>query len=242
MESIGDFYDRIYKNFLCCSALYLPRFLAEEIERVQKSANDLDVQQYADTVFVLDQKGHNFVPEKHELPSHVVGKKILLEDNLFLLLQKRDSYLPETFAYIFKKYCQQFAFYLWLVEWLDDNLKTHITDCDEDAERTFRDQRKIFSKHKEELWRMFRREMFKIGGLPMTRFELNGTNKAEPSKDLEEMKRIMIPKTEIERKRTVKSRREKITELKDFTKGYADELILERVFNMKQDSRKNHTE
>lgn len=242
MESIGDFYERIYKNFLYCSALYLPCFLAEEIEKVQKSAKDLDVQQYADTVFVLDRKGHNFVPKNHELPSHVAGKKILLEDNLFLLLQKKDSYLPETFAYIFKKYCQQFAFYLWLVEWLDDNLKTHIAEGDEDTERAFRDQRQMFSKHKEELWRMFRREMFKIDELPMTGFGLNETNKAEPPKDLEEIKRIMLPKTEKERTRTTKSKREKITELKEFTKGYADELILERVFNIKQDSRKKLTE
>lgn len=214
--------------------MYLPRSLAVELEKVNRSGKDLDFQQYADTVFVLDRKGYDLLPENHELPGHVAVKKTLLEDNLFLLLKKRDSYLPTTFVYLFEKYCKQFSFYLWLMEWLDDNLKTYITDADDYTERAFREQRHIFQKHKEELSRNFRQEIFKIGELQRIQFGLDVGNNTEVPKDLEEIKRFMLPKTEEERTKKIKTKKEKIAELKEFTKGYADELILERVFNMKR--------
>ena len=64
MDSIGEFYKNIFKNFIRCSVVYLPSFLMEEMEKLQNDGDSLDYLKYADTVSVFDREGHNLVPEK----------------------------------------------------------------------------------------------------------------------------------------------------------------------------------
>lgn len=228
MNSISEFYKTIFKNFFCCSVVYLPSSLMREFEEVKESGNEFDFLEHSDTVFIINRDGQNLLPEGGGAMKHVTGKKLLLEENLFLLLRKREGCLPITFDYMFGKYCQQLLVYLWLAEWLEGNLQEHIKNLDKNTERSFAEQCKILTSHKSELEKHFRDQLARLDPKTRIHFVPGTIPRPEAAKTIEQIKKAMPPNSV---KETNKRKKDKLSELKEFTNGYAPELIFERVFN-----------
>ncbi|WP_178989727.1 hypothetical protein [Winogradskyella schleiferi] len=231
MDSISDFYMNIGNNFMCSSIVYLPNTLVEEFVKLQNEFNDMDLFQYADKVFVLDSEGYNIIPDKQDSMKYVTTKNLLLDDNLFLLLRKREDYLPTTFDYIFEKYCEYLIVYLWLGEWLDKNLKTYIKSVDQDLERSFAFQRRVLSNHRKEIGKHFKEELERLDDKLKERLGINGFQKIELLEDFGVIEKFVVPKHG--KQEVKKTKKNKLLELKKFTKGYADKLILDKIFNIR---------
>ena len=141
------------KNFLCASMIYLPSSILEIVDGAERKI----FHDYVDSIFIIERNGDNyFLDENNKFCSiHILQKKALLDENIFLLLSYREEHPKASFDYIFKKYKEQMEGYMYFSRWLFENASTYIKDLSKDAKQGFELQYTAFMAHGKELKAQF---------------------------------------------------------------------------------------
>jgi hypothetical protein len=231
METIEEIYYAFGKNFLFASVMFLPDSLTELVEEdIRENLKDI-----TNVLFIVERNGENyFLDEKRKFCSvHVLSKKALLDDNVFILLKFREEHSEKRFTYVLQRYMEQLGGYKYFSKWLFENAEVYIEDISNDALNAFELQYDAFLKHYKEIKEHFPMEEEKMKSPDL----VSSTEKSVAqlggmigNKDLNKLIQI-IPK---DLERPTKSK-ERTKQLKADIEASADRLILENVFNLKLD-------
>ncbi|BAO76352.1 hypothetical protein [Winogradskyella sp. PG-2] len=225
--TISKFYNEILKNFISAAVLYMPKFVIDLIEEDQNFEKSLDLQQYSNRLFAFDVDGNPYFPENDGLRI-VSGKKVLLDENILILLQYKDHYLSFTFDFILKKYGEYLFVLLRFSQWLLENINQHLKASSSEYHKAFQLQYDFLKKHGVEV-----NELFEFN-MDLSVFEgsshLNSKGEFNKARSVKEF-RGLYAHCRIESD-PVKARKNKLAFLKEFTNEYADGLILKQVFNV----------
>jgi hypothetical protein len=230
METIGDIYMAFGKNFLCASMMYLPGTILEVVDEPEKKL----FKDYVDTIFIIECNGDNyFLDEDQKLCTlHILPKKMLLDENIFLLLRYREEHSKASFDYIFKKYMEQLEGYRYFTQWLFENASTYIKDMTTDSKNGFELQYKTFMTHETELKAQFPIESRKIKLPEIKTLNVKSADQLVGMIGDTELKKIV--RTIPEKLGSKTRKKDHIKKLKAELKSNADKLILENIFHIGQ--------
>lgn len=228
METIGDIYMAFGKNFLCASMMYLPSTILEVVDETEKKL----FRDYVDTIFIIERNGDNyFLDEDQKLCAlHILPKKMLLDENIFLLLGYREEHSRAGFDYIFRKYMEQLEGYMYFTQWLLDNAGTYIKDLNKDARKGFELQHRTFMAHEKELKTQFPLEARKIKLPEQKTLSAKSAGQLVGMIGNTELKKIV--RTIPEKLGSKTQKKDSMEKLRSELESKADTLILESVFNI----------
>ena len=227
METIGDIYMAFGKNFLCASMMYLPSTILEVVDEPEKKL----FKDYVDSIFIIERNGDNyFLNENQKLCTlKILPKKMLLDENIFLLLRYREEHSKAGFGYIFKKYKEQLEGYRYFTKWLFDNASTYIKDMTNDAKNGFELQYNTFMTHENELKAQFPVEVRKIKLPDLESIKAKSAAQLIGMIGDNDLRKFV--KTIPEQLRSATQKKDHIKKLKAELKSNADKLILKNVFH-----------
>ncbi len=142
-ETFNNLKDNLYKPLI----FYVPRSIIPEDKKELFSASKFD--SVFHRIAIINKKG-----DIQELKSNIkliqlIEKPSCLDNNIFLLLEKKEELKPNPFNFLLEKYIEQLNFYVLISDWMDKNIAVDIQDLDSGIKSYFELQKKIFQKHLE---------------------------------------------------------------------------------------------
>lgn len=142
-ETFNNLKDNLYKPLI----FYVPRSIIPEDKKELFSASKFD--SVFHRIAIINKKG-----DIQELKSNIkliqlLEKPSCLDNNIFLLLEKKEILKPNPFNFLLEKYIEQLNFYVLISDWMDKNIAVDIPDLDSGIKSYFELQKKIFQKHLE---------------------------------------------------------------------------------------------
>lgn len=230
METIGDIYVAFGKNFLCASMMYLPSTILEVVDEPEKKL----FEDYVDNIFIIERNGDNYFLDGNQklCTIHVLSKKALLDENIFLLLRYREEHSGASFDYILKKYMEQLEGYSYFTQWLLDNASAYIKDMTKDAKNGFELQCNAFVAHEMELRAQFPMEAHKIKLPDLESIKAKSAAQLVGMIGDNDLRKFVntIP----EQLSSATRKKHHLEKLKAELKSNADKLILENIFHINQ--------
>lgn len=226
-DSIKDLYYTFGKNFLDASIIYIPENILILIEKLDLSSKAWS--KFTNKVFVFEENGNNYFVEDELVSVKIMQKKYLLENNIFHLLKLKEEFLPITFYYILKKYNEQLNAYIRISRWLSDNT-VNLLDLTDDQKTAFKIQNQAFMTHHIEMIDVFG-DFYKViskKGLSRKSDNIQETLKFV----LESQPGISFTTIVNNETNPISNRKIKMSNVRELTKSYADELILKQIFNL----------
>lgn len=239
---LNDLVEVFYNNFI----FYVPSEIIYE-GVINSLKGDFD-ESFFDQLSLLSFEGiaHFDNDDILELNAIVIEKKSLLENNIFILLEKNKELSPIAFEIIIKKYFDQLMLYVFLSEWLIVNLKKYNKEAIHiSIIGTFKIQHENFHAHLKELYSYFESlldtektynfstEKLLTEHIPdlISRYSQSGNKKtSETNKETDSETETKIDKNEQQLKKK-KVARKKIRPI--INDKEIENMILERIFNVK---------
>jgi len=130
-------WQNLYKPFV----FYIPKRLMPE----------LDGNKALNTVFLIDSQG--FDNElKDEFSNHLIqSKSMVLNENIFKLIDINERLKKEQFQFILKKYLEHVNFVFYVSDWMGKHVTEDVKDLRAETKEAFQSQVNVFLKHMEEL-------------------------------------------------------------------------------------------
>ena len=135
----------LYKPFI----FYIPKSLIPEEKKALWKEEKYAV--YFNMVTLIDSQG--FDSELKEKASYhkMMIKSAVLDENMFMLIEKNGSLKEEQFRFFLAKYMEHVNFVVYISDWMSRNVVIHIKDLSEETKNSFQLQAQVFLKHFEDL-------------------------------------------------------------------------------------------
>lgn len=232
MIGLDEIYDSIGKNFFRALIVYLPKNV---INLIADKSKKEDLKKIANKVFVIEKSSHNYFIEKGQhCVIHVLPKTVLLDDNIYKLIQYKEEHKEELFKFILEKYMEQLSVYLYVCKWMRDNVSDDIIELEGEVYEAFKLQYDIFNRHQEQV-----KKRFNVSSTEMISNNLSNIRE-EGFKTLSHQFKDVRLKTIFKGGLTANDlkikRKLDLQDLKKKTGEIADALILGQVFGIKIDN------
>ncbi len=222
-----ELWHNLYKPFI----FYIPKSLIPEEKKVLWQEKKIDV--YFNTVILIDSKGFDSELQEQLSNHKMMAKSMVLNENMFKLIEKSGSLKEEQFSFFLAKYMEHVNFVVYVSDWLQRNVVADIKGLREETKNAFQSQADVFLKHLEEL-----RSKILTTGQTIPKQEVNVLEFIE--NDLAEIKNALSLNKDsestngaIERDKVTPTNKPKKT-LPLLTDQEAETFLLETVFNIKQ--------
>ncbi len=126
-------------------------FIPESIVPVEKkeSLEVKKLQPILNTVIVIDKEGRDRSLDQNPDLLQLFGKTSQLDENMFLLLEEEERLTSNQFNFLIKKYSEQINVFVYVSNWLNENLELYIAKVDDKVKAYFVLQKTAFQNHKE---------------------------------------------------------------------------------------------
>ena len=182
-------------------------------------------------LFLIDKEGFSLNPKNTKTGMFILSKKRFLDENILLLYDFKEKNSKGGFEYVVEKYGELVKSFLYLSEWLLNNVDSSIDKITKDQNTALSLQHQYFFKHKQEFEKKFCIE------LPVLSSDESSTKVV-----LSKIKPIMPNLNKRFVKKTTNrglDKREHIKQLKEATKTNAEKYLLETVFGLKINKKQN---
>ncbi|MDO7173729.1 hypothetical protein [Mariniflexile sp. AS56] len=142
---MNDTFETIRDNLIRFYIFYIPSSIKTDIQKT--SFYDLLLESDYDMIVYLD-KDRNLTRElTHSVTFGMMNKTQVLEQNMFLLFDKKKSLPQNEFSYLLDKYLEHLTIHTFIVEWLHTNLSVSVKNVQNDLKYIFEIQAQLFTKH-----------------------------------------------------------------------------------------------
>ena len=229
MESLEDIYMAFGSNFLRASMMFVPSSFVDLLEEDKRPV----IKDLVDKVFIIKINSDNyFLDEDNNLcVIHILPKKILLDDNILLLIKYKQEFPNYSFEFILQKYIEQVEMYKYLSEWFSLNADRYIKNISNEIKQGFELQLETFLNHEKELKACFSIENSEIPTPHMESLKEESLKQFGGLIENEEIADLILEAQQPLDKKT--KWKEYIQNLKEEITANADIFILEKVFKVK---------
>ncbi|TBN04453.1 hypothetical protein EYD45_07495 [Hyunsoonleella flava] len=201
-----------------------------------------------DTIFVIDQyKGPTlYKADRNKLRVFLKSEK--LKRNIYSLLEKQQSLSSNAFKFLLDEYYKQVTFFLYISNWMQQNLKNTIKDK-KVPEGIFHYQYNTYKIHMESLVKQFYPKQYDLPKSNLNTIELIDTDFIEIAQDLKKNPKLNFSKDDIPNKistdeislkvnqnqtqKEVLQQKDKIDKQPIIEPSDAEKLLLKKVFKLK---------
>ena len=148
-KSLFETFETLRLNLYKPLIFYIPRSIIPEDKKEYFEAPRF--KDYFNNVIIINQKGRDY--ELKDQPSfyQIMLKQGMLDENIFNLLDKKETLNENQFDFLLSKYLIQINFYVLISEWFNRNMKLHIDKISDEVKSSFKLQYEVFFKHLEQL-------------------------------------------------------------------------------------------
>lgn len=148
-KSLFKTFEKLRLNLYKPLIFYIPRSIIPDDKKEYFKASRFN--NYFNNVIIINQKGFDYQLKDQPSLYHIMGKQGMLDENIFNLLDKKETLNEYQFDFLLNKYLIQINFYVLISEWFNRNMTLHIENLSDEVKNSFKLQYEIFSKHLEQL-------------------------------------------------------------------------------------------
>lgn len=148
-KSLFKTFEKLRLNLYKPLIFYIPRSIIPDNKKEYFKASRFN--NYFNNVIIINQKGFDYQLKDQPSLYHIMGKQGMLDENIFNLLDKKETLNEYQFDFLLSKYLIQINFYVLISEWFNRNMTLHIENLSDEVKNSFKLQYEIFSKHLEQL-------------------------------------------------------------------------------------------
>lgn len=148
-KSLFKTFEKLRLNLYKPLIFYIPRSIIPDDKKEYFKASRFN--NYFNNVIIINQKGFDYQLKDQPSLYHIMGKQGMLDENIFNLLDKKETLNEYQFDFLLSKYLIQINFYVLISEWFNRNMTLHIENLSDEVKNSFKLQYEIFSKHLEQL-------------------------------------------------------------------------------------------
>jgi len=226
---LNEHFKTYKKNLYKYVLFYIPKISPlDGIEELKEVCN---------VVIVVKDDGAGYALKKGASNHYAISKKSCLTENVFLLLDHKETLTTEQFDFLTTEYLSQIEFFIQASEWLSENLATYISKNNDELQLSFMYQIEVFKEHQS--------IVLKHLEIPKETKKIDQKSKeAFFEKQLEELKELIrhglhkdqsiaIASNLATKSKVTKGKKKKF---KEVTEQEAEIDLLEKVFNLKNTS------
>ena len=209
--------ENLYKLFI----FYVPESIVPEEKKESIEAKNLEP--FLNAIIFVDGKGLDRGLDQNPNLLELFGKNSRLDENMFLLLDEKERLTSAQFNFLIKKYSEQMNVFVYVSNWLNENLELYIAMVDDKIRAYFALQKMAFQNHKALL-----HQNFILNAIPQPKPQKVIDQIETTLKALDQFKTIKEKKQPTSKLPTKKLKKESIL----ITKEQAEDFLLRTVFNV----------
>jgi hypothetical protein len=231
-------FNKLKLNLLRPFIFYVPKNLIPEDKKELWKEEKYQV--YFNNVIIIDHKGWNY--ELKESPSfyEILYKQTYLDDNMFILLDKREKLKTYQFQVLLDKYLQQLNFYVYVAEWMQNNLFMYIEGASDEIKNSFRLQYDTFQKHSDQIHSDVSTNSKEVTKTNMDVLEFVEDNVSDLKEILSGNEKLKLEKVGSNIQEEIKLRKAEKKQSAILTNKEADDFLLKTVFKVKLDKNEDN--
>jgi hypothetical protein len=151
--TLDKIFSKLQGNLFKPYLFYFPSSIIPESKK--KIVDNPAANAFFDCILYVDKKGEPFTVISTESIYPLLTKTVILEKNMFLLLEQKRKLSTTELNFLLEKYCESLNFYVLASIWMHTNLGSLKTKISQDVAVYFETQNQAFQNHENEFKKYF---------------------------------------------------------------------------------------
>jgi len=144
-KTLFETFEKLRLNLYKPLIFYIPRSIIPDDKKEYFEAPRF--KNYFNTVVIINQKGRDYELKDEASLYYIMLKQAKLDENIFILLNEKETLNENQFDFLLKKYLIQINFYVLISEWFNRNIALHIDNLSDEVKNSFQLQYDVFIDH-----------------------------------------------------------------------------------------------